>query len=86
MIEERIIELEKKCKIELLKLRFCSELSDYDKIPLRIIRAEILALQDFFEHGDLPTHIEICVDFEQHCGAEGIKNAKEWLSSKKLVV
>lgn len=61
-------------------------LKESEKIPIRIIIAEMESLRVFmFSDDDLDKQIEICIQNEQYCGAEGIKNAKQWLFENNLL-
>ena len=58
-----------------------SDLSELEKIPLRINMAEKLALEYLHKGIDLSGDLKWCIDNEQYCGAEGIRRALE--KSKK---
>lgn len=61
------------------------DLQESEKIPIRVVIAEMEALREFmFGDDNLDKYIEICVKNEQYCGAEGIKNAKKWLVESNL--
>lgn len=60
-------------------------LKESEKIPIRVVIAEMEALREFmFGDDNLDNHIQICVENEQYCGAQGIKNAKKWLVESNL--
>jgi hypothetical protein len=60
------------------------ELSESEKIPLRVITAEMEGLKSFIFQENLDKHFQCCIENEQYTGAEGIKNAKKWLIENKL--
>lgn len=53
------------------------ELSEIEKIPIRIERAKEIALKDLRSGVDLNESLDWCIINEQYCGAEGIKRAIE---------
>jgi hypothetical protein len=86
MLQERINFLKNVSRGESLKIRCYNELSELEKIPFRVQQAEILALEEFIKNGNLSNYLEVSVKYENYCGAEGIKKAKEWLSLKGFIV
>ena len=61
------------------------DLSEAEKIPLRVKAAEIQALKEFIFGENLELLLDQCVEKEEFCGAEGIKKAKSWIREKQLV-
>src|SRR4051812_21245927 len=69
-----------------------TDLSVQEKIPLRIMAAEILSLESLVKTlsiknldqaiTDLENTIQECVTKERYCGAEGLKRVKDWLIKK----
>lgn len=51
------------------------QLSEKEKIPLRIKIAEMVALEELEKGVNLKPILEWCVKNEQYCGAAGIKKA-----------
>lgn len=51
------------------------ELTEIEKIPLRIQRAKELAIIDLTNGVDLNCSLNWCIENEQYCAAEGIKQA-----------
>lgn len=56
------------------------ELSELNKIPIRIMTAEIWALESLRDGIDLSTDLKWCVANEQYCGAEGIRRANNFIA------
>jgi hypothetical protein len=60
-------------------------LKESERISIRVINAEMEALRAFmFSDDDLDKQLQMCIQNEQYCGAEGIKNAKQWLFENNL--
>jgi hypothetical protein len=82
IIEERITELTGILTIKISKNdRLYADLSEQEKIPFRIMSAEITALKSYLKGEDLDYQISVSVDYENYCGAEGIKRAKDWIKN-----
>ena len=79
LIDERVIELKNILVIKLSLKSPYTSLTELEKIPLRVMQAEILALKELSVGGDLDAFLSSCVEKERYCGAEGIKKAKEWI-------
>ena len=86
MIEERIIELKNIAVIKLSKVKSYTALTELEKIPFRIMQAEILALEEYLKGQDLDNWLSKCVESEYYCAAEGIKKVKEWLKLNAVSV
>ena len=82
IIEERITELTGLLAIKISKnTDKYSDLSEQEKIPFRIMSAEITALKSYLKNEDLDYQIAVSVDYENYCVAEGIKRAKDWIKN-----
>lgn len=81
-IHDRISELKNIIVIKLSKTKPYKELSERDKIPFRILQAELMTLEELLNNDlDLDFIIKENVKREQYCAAEGTKRVKEWQSS-----
>lgn len=83
-IERRIEALNKAhvSRLSFLRVPY-RELSELEKIPLRVHMAEIEALKDYMCGRDLDEELDRCIEREYYCYAEGIKRAKAWVGGKK---
>jgi hypothetical protein len=82
IIEERITELTGLLVIKISRSKkLYADLSEQEKIPFRIMSAEITALKSYLKSEDLDYQISVSVDYENYCGAEGIKRAKDWIKN-----
>jgi hypothetical protein len=81
IIKERIAQLTRITGMALQGLKSYRDLPEKEKIPYRIMSAEILALEELLKGADLDEWMKSCVSKEHYCGAEGIKKAKEWIKS-----
>jgi hypothetical protein len=82
IIEERITELTGLLVIKISRNeKLYADLSEHEKIPFRIMSAEITALKSHLKGDDLDYQISVSVDYENYCGAEGIKRAKDWVKN-----
>ena len=78
-IEERIIELSGMLTIKLSKVESYADLSETEKIPFRVMQAEIRALKEYSVGEDLDYWLKRCIDEEQYCASEGIKRVKQFI-------
>ena len=87
IIQKRIGELK-----DIIKLKFSSEnkqytdLTEFERISFRSIQAQIVALEDFIKGEDIRSYLKICVNEEHYCGAEGVKNAIEWIKNNYIIL
>jgi len=82
LIKERITELTGLLAIKISKnVKVYANLSEKEKIPFRIMSAEITALKDLLKGNCLNFHLSVVIDCEHYCGAEGIKRAKDWITN-----
>lgn len=82
IIEERITELTGLLAIKISRNeKIYADLSEQEKIPFRIMSAEITALKEYLKDRDLDYQMSVSVDYENYCGAEGIKRAKDWIKN-----
>ena len=82
IIQERVNELTNLLTIKILENKKpYVDLSENEKIPYRIISAEITALKSYLKGEDLYFHMLVSVDYENYAGAEGIKRAKDWINT-----
>jgi len=82
-IEERITELTGLLAIKISKNPILyAELSEKEKMPFRIMLAEITALKEYLKGHDLDCQMSVSVDYENYAGAEGIKRAKDWIKTQ----
>lgn len=82
LITERITELTGLLTIKISRNeKPYADLSEQEKIPFRIMSAEIMGLKSYLEGEDLDYHLAISVKYEHYAGAEGVKRANEWIEN-----
>ena len=83
IIKERITELTGLLAIKISNsVKVYDNLSEKEKIPFRIMSAEITALKDLLKGNCLDFNLSVVIDCEHYCGAEGIKRTKDWIANR----
>ncbi len=80
-IDSRIEEIDRQIISKLSESqKWYRDLTELEKIPLRVLQAEKTALLEIKEKADLRNYLKECVENEWYCGAEGIKRALEFIN------
>ena len=82
IIEERITELMGILTIKISQSeKLYADMTEKEKIPFRVMQAEIRALKEFSVGENLDYWAERCIAEEQYCACAGIERVKKWIEN-----
>jgi len=82
LIADRLTEIYISLRRKMSSVESYRDLSEKEKIPFRVMQAEMTALKEALKGTNLDEALESCIANEEYCGAEGVKRAIQWLTTQ----